>query len=180
MATLIDRPFDLDDLFETPDDGNRYEVLDGALVVTPPPGSAHQEAVLELAVLLRQGALPLGLRTFVAPLAWRIGPGQVPEPDLMVVNADTVTSRAVEGSPPLLVVDVLSPTGRNRDLFEKRRLYAQAGAPTYWIVDPAQPSLTVLRLVGSEYEEEAHVVGTSAYETSDPLPVRIVPAELVS
>lgn len=179
VATLIDRPFDLEDLFETPDDGNRYEVLDGALVVTPPPGSAHQGAVLELAVLLRQAALPRGLRTFVTPLAWRIGPGQVPEPDLMVVNPDTVTPRAVEGI-PLLVVEVLSPTGRNRDLFEKRRLYVQAGAPTYWIVDPTEPSLTVLRLAGAEYEEEAHVVGASAYEASDPLSVRVVPAEIIS
>lgn len=179
MATRLDRPFDLEDLLATPDDGNRYEDLDGALVVSPLPGPSHQTVVGELFVILHRAAKPRGLRIFPAPLAWRIGPGQVPEPDLMVVTPEAVGFRAVEG-PPLLVVEVLSPTGRDSDLFEKRRLYAQAGAPTYWIVDPAGPSLRVLRLAGSDYEEETHVVGTSAYVTNDPFPVWVVPAELVS
>lgn len=179
MASLIDRPFDLEDLLGTPDDGNRYEVLDGALVVTPPPGPDHQAVVAELLVILHRAARPLGLRVFPAPLAWRIAPGQVPEPDLMVVTPDAIGARAIE-RPPLLVVEVLSPTGRDRDLSEKRRVYAQASAPTYWIVDPVEPSLTVLRLAGTDYDQEAHVIGTSAYETSDPLTCRIVPAELIS
>ncbi|MGH9063957.1 MAG: Uma2 family endonuclease [Acidimicrobiales bacterium] len=179
MTTVLDRPFDLEDLFATPDDGNRYEVLDGSLVVSPPPGTAHQGAVLRLAVLLDAASRPLGLRTFPAPVAWRIGPGQVPEPDLMVVSPEAVAPRAVE-RPPLLVVEVLSPSGRDRDLSEKRRIYARGGARTYWIVDPAEPSLVVLRLTGDHYDEEARVAGASAYITEDPFPVRVVPAELLS
>lgn len=147
--------------------------------MTAPPETAHQGAVLGLAVLLRQAARPLGLRTLVAPLAWRIGPGQVAEPDLMVVSTDALTARAMEAS-PLLVTEVLSPTGRNRDLFEKRRLYALGSAPTYWLFDPAEPNLTVLRLVGDEYEEGAHVTGSSVYVTSSPFPIRVVPSEVVS
>ncbi len=73
MESLVDRTLDLEDLFGTPDDGHRYEILDGAPVMTPPPGTSHQHVVLELAVLLRQAAGPRGLRTFVAPVAWRIG-----------------------------------------------------------------------------------------------------------
>lgn len=69
VKTVIDRFLDLEDLLAIPDDGNRYEVLDGALVMTPPPGTRHQHVVLELAVLLRQAARPLGLQTFVAPVA---------------------------------------------------------------------------------------------------------------
>ncbi|MDQ6617346.1 MAG: Uma2 family endonuclease [Actinomycetota bacterium] len=176
--TVLDRPFDLEDLLGTPDDGNRHEVLDGALVVSPPPGTDHQAVVLELAVLLRHASRPLGLRTFVAPVAWRIGPGQVPEPDLMVVAPEAVTPQAIQ-HPPVLVVEVLSPSGRDRDLFEKRRIYAKGGAATYWIVDPAEPSLTVLRLAGDHYEEEARVVGDSAYVSEDPLSVRVVPADLL-
>lgn len=178
VATAIDRPFDLEDLLGTPDDGNRYEVLDGAMVVSPPPGPGHQTVVAELLVILHHAARPLGLRAFPSPLAWRIGPGQVPEPDLMVVSPDAVGARAIE-RPPLLVVEVLSPTGRDRDLSEKRRLYARAGAPTYWIVDPAEPSLTVLRLAGADYQQEAHVTGSSPYETSSPVPVKIVPTDLI-
>jgi Uma2 family endonuclease len=178
VETFIDRPLDLEDLLATPEDGNRYEVLDGALVMTPPPGTSHQHVVLELAVLLRQAARPLGLQTFVAPVAWRIGPGQVPEPDLLVAAREAVTERAIVG-PPLLVVEVLSPTGRDRDLSEKRRIYAEGGAAWYWLVDPAVPSLTILRLAGRAYEELALVRGSTAHVTDDPFPVRVVPAELV-
>lgn len=178
MKAIIDRSLDLEDLLATPDDGNRYEVLDGALVMTPLPGTSHQHVVLELAVLLREAARPVGLQTFVAPVAWRIGPGQVPEPDLLITGPEAVTERVIVGR-PLLVVEVLSPTGRNRDLSEKRRIYAEGGAAWYWLVEPAVPSLTVLRLAGQTYEEQAMVEGTTAYVTEEPVPVRVVPAELI-
>lgn len=99
METVIDRPLDLQDLLATPEDGNRYEVLDGALVMTPPPETSHQRVMGELFVLLRQAARPLGLQTFVAPVAWRIGPGQVPEPDLLVAAPEAVTERAIVAPP---------------------------------------------------------------------------------
>ena len=60
-----------------PDDGNRYEVLDGALVVTPPP-ALPTTVVGELFVVLREAARSRGLRVFMAPLAWRIGPVRCP------------------------------------------------------------------------------------------------------
>jgi Uma2 family endonuclease len=169
----------LEDLLATPDDGNRYEVLNGALVVTPPPGPAHQTAAGNLFVLMNEAARTKGMRAFFAPLAWRIGPGQVPEPDLMVVSRQAIGRQAIE-RPPLLVVEILSPTGRDRDLFEKRRIYARAGAAWYWLVDPDEPSVTVLHLVGQDYEEEARVVGNEVYNTDDPVPVRVVPNGLVN
>ena len=178
MDVVLDRDLDLDDLGLTPDDGNRYEILDGAIVMTPPPGTLHQHVVGELFVILHRAARHAGLEVFVAPVAWRIGPGQVPEPDLVVAASETVTPRAVAGS-PLLVVEVVSPTGRGRDLFEKRRIYAQGGASWYWIVDPDEPSLTALRLAGDAYEEAARVAGSDAYETSEPVHVLIVPADLI-
>lgn len=179
VEIVIDSPLGLEDLLATPDDGNRYEILDGALAMSPPPGTGHQAAAGRLFVVLDQAARASGLRAFFAPLAWRIGPGQVPEPDLMVVTPEAITPRAIE-RPPLLVVEILSPTGRDRDLSEKRRIYAEGGAPWYWLVDLAVPSLTVLRLAGSAYEEEARVEGATAYVTEEPFPVRIVPAELLS
>jgi Uma2 family endonuclease len=178
VGMVSGRALDLEDLDATPDDGNRYEVLDGAIVMTPPSGTSHQGVSAELLVLLHAAVRPLGLRVYSAPVAWRIGPGQVPEPDLIVATPDLVTDRAVEG-PPVLVVEVLSPTGRGRDLHEKRRIYAEGRAAWYWIVDPAGPSLTLLRLVGEAYEEQARVMGAQAYEAAEPFPVRVVPAELV-
>ncbi|MGH9116171.1 MAG: Uma2 family endonuclease [Acidimicrobiales bacterium] len=179
MKTVIDRPLDLEDLYDTPDDGNRYEVLDGALVMTPPPGTGHQRVVRELLKILDSASRERGFEVLPAPLAWRIGPGQVPEPDLIVASPEIITKRAVEG-PPLLVVEVLSRTGRNRDLSEKRRIYAEGGASWYWIFDPDEPSLTVLRLAGGAYDEHARVEGTDAYETDRPFPLRVVPADLLA
>jgi Uma2 family endonuclease len=168
----------LEDLYATPDDGNRYEILDDAIVMTPPPGTRHQSVVSELLVILHAAARERGLKVFTAPVAWRIGPGYVPEPDIVVAHPETVTPRAIAG-PPVLVVEVLSPTGRGRDLFEKRRIYAEGGAGWYWIVDPDEPSLTVLRLAGDQYELAARIVNAEVYETGEPMSLRVVPAELV-
>jgi Uma2 family endonuclease len=178
VVTLLDRPLDFEDLVQTPDDGNCYEILDGALVVTPAPGPMHQRVVRELLLVLDPAARARGLEVFTAPLAWRIGPGQVPEPDLMVVAADAVGERMIE-RPPALVVEVVSASGGDRDRFEKRRIYARAGAFTYWLVDPERPGLTVLRLAGADYEEETTVVGSTAYATEDPVSVRVRPADLL-
>lgn len=178
VGSLLDRALDLEDLYATPDDGNRYEVLDGALVMSPPPGTSHQAVVVELVVLLHKSARLVGLRVFTAPLDWRIGAGEVPEPDLMVVSPEAIGPRAIE-QPPALVVEVLPPSGRGRDLSEKRRIYAEGGASWYWVVDPAEPSLTVLRLAGDTYEEHARVTGSQAYVADQPFPVRVVPAELL-
>ena len=178
VDVVIGRELDLDDLYNTPDDGNRYEILDGALVMTPAPSRSHQRALLAVAVLLREPAREAGFEVFPAPFAWRIGPGQVPEPDVIVVAPEATTERAVKGA-PVLVVEVLSPTGQRRDLDWKRRIYAQGGASWYWIVDPGVPSLTVLRLVGDAYEEDARVLGSEVYETSAPVRVRVAPADLI-
>ena len=178
MDVVIGRDLDLDDLYTTPDDGNRYEILDAALVMTPAPGTAHQSVVARLIELLGAPARQLGMRALPAPVAWRIGPGNVPEPDVVVASNDLITSRAIEG-PPALVIEVLSPSGRGRDLFEKRRIYALGQARWYWIFDPAEPSLLVLRLTAEGYVDEARIVGEDAYEARDPFAVRIVPADLL-
>ena len=177
VDVVIGRELDLDDLYNTPDDGNRYEILDSALVMTPAPSRSHQRALLRLAVLLHEPARAKGFEVFPAPFAWRIGPGQVPEPDVIVAAPEATSERAVEG-PPVLVIEILSPTGQARDLDAKRRVYAEGGANFYWIVDPAVPSLTVLRLVGEVYQEVAHVEGSNAYESGEPFAVRVVPREL--
>lgn len=145
-----ERPFDLEDLVAAPDDGYRYEVLDGALVVDAAPTWRHQEITARLLRLLEDAAPP-GVKVLPSPV-WRIGPGQVPEPDLVVVNVDALGDIAVEGT-PMLVVEVLSPSNRGSDLVRKRALYAEAGCPCYWIVDPEGPTVTLLEIDGAEYQE---------------------------
>jgi Uma2 family endonuclease len=171
------QPFDLDDLLELPDDGYRYEVLDGALVVNAAPSWRHQEVVARLTRLF-EDAKPANVKALPAP-TWRISPGQVPEPDVVVVTPEALGTYAVEGT-PLLVVEVLSPSNRGTDLIRKRALYAEAGCSWYWIVDPEEPSLLVLSLAGEGYVEVARVIGNERFEASEPFPVTICPAELVA
>lgn len=96
----------------------------------------------------------------------------------MVVDPAAVGDRAIV-SAPLLVVEVLSAWGRIRDQRHKRELYASAGCRHYWIVDPDEPGLTVLRLAGGDYQELAHVAGDDAYDATQPVKVRVVTSQLV-
>ena len=107
MDVVIGRDLDLDDRYAIPDDGKRYEILDGAVVMTPPPGTGHQRVVARFVELLAEPARQLGLTVLPAPVAWRISPGHVPEPDVVVASNDVIAPRAIEG-PPVLVIEVLS------------------------------------------------------------------------
>ncbi|MHB8263891.1 MAG: Uma2 family endonuclease [Acidimicrobiales bacterium] len=171
------QPFDLNDLLELPDDGYRYEVLDGALVVNAAPSWRHQEVVARLTRLL-EDAKPTSLKALPSP-TWRISPGQVPEPDVVVVEPAALGEHAVEGT-PLLAVEVLSPSNRGTDLVRKRALYAEASCPSYWIVDPEEPSLLVLRLAGKSYVEVAKVTGNERFEVNEPFLMTVCPADLVA
>lgn len=170
------KPFDLDDLLDLPDDGLRYEVIDGALVVNAAPSWRHQRIADRLVRVLSDAA-PVGVEAISAP-AWHVGPGQVPEPDVVVVERTALGDYAVEGT-PLLVVEVLS-SNRGMDLVRKRDLYAMAGCPSYWVVDPDVPSVLVLGLVDGRYAEVLTIAGAKCVELAEPFPVSISPAVLVA
>jgi len=120
-----------------PDDGNRYEVIDGVLYVTPSPGNPHQDAVAALLVPLRAflGRCPVGW-VRVAPADVRFGPKRGVQPDVYV--APLVNGRRPhvwqEITHLLLVAEVLSPGTASRDRGVKRRVYQEV-ADEYWIVD---------------------------------------------
>jgi Uma2 family endonuclease len=172
------------DLGRIPDDGHRYELIDGSLLVTPAPSPAHQTAAFRLARILDDavnadagGELAGGdIAVLPAPVNFVISNHDAPQPDVVVAARSTLTERGVEGT-PLLVVEVLSPSTRAIDLGAKRVQYEVAEVPRYWIVDPVAPSLTVLELSEGRLVEIAHVRGPEAFE--DPrLAVRVVPATL--
>ncbi|MGH9189151.1 MAG: Uma2 family endonuclease [Acidimicrobiales bacterium] len=171
-------PLTIDDLEKVPDDGHRYEILDGMLLVTPAPNTSHQTCVLVLGSVLLAAAGP-GYTVLPAPYDWVIGPGTSFQPDIVVARTADVGPLRLERT-PLLVVEVLSPSTRLVDLNLKRAAYEAAGVPAYWLVDPVGPSLTVLRLdEGARYIEEASVAGTDAHHASHPFPVTVVPAALL-
>jgi len=159
------------------DDGHRYELIDGSLVVTPSPVPLHQTVVTELLFSLRTTAPP-GMRVFVAPLDVRFGMDTVLQPDVLVVPRSAVGERRLEGG-PVLAVEVLSPSTRHIDLGLKLSRYEAAGTPSYWVIDPNEPSLRAWELHTGRYEEAAHVIGDQVATLSLPWPLEVVPSKLV-
>ena len=174
------RPFTVTDLEGMPDDGRRYELIDGELLVSPAPGWPHQEAVIALCILLRQ-ACPADLRVIVAPFAVRPDTFNEVHPDVLVARYADLTLQDLPQA-PLLAVEVISPTSRLRDASLKKAFYARLGAVSFWLVDPApdKPSLTVFELDSGAYREIAHVSGEESWTATRPFAVRISPADLVS
>jgi Uma2 family endonuclease len=178
MTTIpVQEWFTADDLDSLPDDGNRYELVDGELLVTPSPTVRHQAVAGELAFLL-QRARPGGLRVLMAPMDVRFGPKRQVQPDVLVIRDEGLDAIRIE-SVPLLVVEVLSPGTRSRDQVTKRRVYEQAGVPSYWIVDPKRPSLTVLELRDGAYADVARVEGEQPWTAQQPYAVTVVPSDLL-
>lgn len=165
-----------DDLDRLPADGNRYELLEGLLLVSPSPAERHQRVVFELGAALRL-ACPAGLRVYSAPLDVRLSERVLVQPDLIVVADGPPRDRL--DRLPLLCVEVLSPGTRGQDLVLKRRAFEAAGIPSYWLVDPEVPSLTVLELQNGRYVEVAAVEGSRGWTGDLPFPVTIEPADLL-
>ncbi len=167
--------FDVPDLELMPDDGRRHELLDGVIVVSPSPVRVHQRAVTQLAVLL-SNAGPPDWEILVAPFDVQAGPRTVVEPDVLVLpNRDAEAPTPL----PLLVVEVLSRSNRGYDLVAKRSVYQRAGVRSYWIVDPDEPAVSVLRLERGQYIEVERVSGQQLLRTQLPYEIAFVPADLV-
>ncbi|MDX6260832.1 MAG: hypothetical protein QOH84_2520 [Kribbellaceae bacterium] len=177
MRPLEPGEFTLVDLDSLPDDGMRYELVDGQLLVTPIPPPIHQRAVLQLAVLLER-VRPEHLEVFLGPLDFQPTARRSLQPDVLVCRLEDIGPRAVEGS-LALAVEVLSPPTLMTDRLLKRAIYEDAGVDSYWIFDPEDLVLTVLELEDGRYFERALVKADDAFEAELPFPVRVVPARLV-
>jgi len=171
------RPLTRADLESMPDDGHRYELIDGSLIVTPAPGHYHQRAVGELHLLLRQ-ACPPELEVLLAPFDVALADDTVMQPDLLVARRRDVTDRDLPTA-PVLAVEVLSPSTRRIDLTLKHSRFEAAGCASYWVVDPREPSFTAWQLIDDAYVEVAHVVDDESHTVAQPYPVRIRPADLI-
>ncbi|NEE02122.1 Uma2 family endonuclease [Phytoactinopolyspora halotolerans] len=167
----------VDDLEQLPDDGLQYELLDGILLVTPAPIPLHQETVSELCVQLRRSC-PRHLKALVAPLDWRPDTRTSLQPDLLVVARGDIGEQAII-RPPLLAVEVLSPSTGRKDRVLKFSKYAEAGVASYWIVDPARPSIDAYDLVDGAYVEAGSASGSDSVILQRPYPITITPAALV-
>ena len=152
----LTRGWTLADLEQLPDDAFRYELVDGGLVVTPPPTQQHQELAYNLHLHLAKAA-PAGWRVRVEyPLPFADDTQRVP--DIVVFRWPLQHPRQDDRSPlgPAdvgLVVEVVSPHSRRTDRFAKPGEYAEAGIPIYWRLE-TEPSLALHAFVlrGTTYE----------------------------
>ena len=170
------RPLTRADLEDLPDDGHRYELIDGVLIVSPSPRFAHQDVVAHLHLLLAKDC-PADLKVLFAPFAVALADDTEVQPDLLVAPRAQFTDKELPG-PPLLAVEVLSPSTRRVDLLLKRDRLQAAGVPSYWLVDPDGPAITVLELVDGAYVEVAHAAGDEVCSVERPYPLTVVPALL--
>jgi Uma2 family endonuclease len=178
---LYDQRFVREDLASMPDDGRRYELIDGMLIVNAAPVVPHQDAVLAMGMLLK-AACPPALKVLVAPFSVGLSIETDIQPDVLVARRDRLTPKDLPGVPEL-VVEVVSYSTRLLDLHLKRERFERAGCPSYWVVHPsARPEdvrLTAWQLdAGKRYERIADVSGGQEFRAAQPCPVTVVPATL--
>ena len=141
-----------EDYRNTPDD-QRYELLDGALVVLPTPNIAHQRVLGDLSFALHDFVREKRVGAAFLRVAVVLADTNVVEPDITFVSAsrmDIVESDNIRGAPDL-VVEIISPSNPERDVVRKRDIYARNGVGEYWIADPDARSIRVMALEGSTY-----------------------------
>ena len=164
------------DLEAMPDDGHRYELIDGVLIVSPAPRIRHQRVAGHLYKALDQ-ALPDGLELLFAPVDVVLAEDTVIQPDLLVAPREAFTERDLPTA-PLLAVEVLSPSTRGVDLLLKKERLQRAGCAHYWVIDPDEPSIVAWSLADGAYHQTASAAGTEVFEVAEPFPVRFSPASL--
>ncbi len=141
-----------EDYRNAPDD-QRYELLDGALVVLPTPNIAHQRGLGDLSFALHDFVREKRVGAAFLRVAVVLSDTNVVEPDIAFVSSsrmDIVETDNIRGAPDL-VVEIVSPNNPERDLVRKRDIYARHGVGEYWIVDPEARSIRVMALEGNGY-----------------------------
>jgi len=161
-----------DDYAALPDDGQRYEIVNGVLLMTPAPTPNHQSISARLTYYLLMHVELAGLgRVFPGPIDVELGPKNVFQPDIVVLlnaHLNKVAAKRIVGAPDL-VAEIASPSTAVVDRVTKYEIYARAGIPEYWIVKPNNRTIEVLILENGEY------YSSGIFQGEQLLPSRIVP-----
>lgn len=137
-----------------PEDGKRYEILTGDLYVTPAPTPRHQSISKEIEFYLMSCLEKKGMgKVFHAPIDVALADDTIVQPDILFIRTAKlyiIGERYIEG-PPDLIIEILSPSTRRRDIRTKSALYAQFNVPHYWIVDPDLDCVELFQLQEQRY-----------------------------
>ena len=154
------------------EDGQRYEIVNGVLLMTPAPSWLHQEIVGAFYRYLYAHVTATGLGgAFVSPIDVELAVNIVFQPDVVVLlkrSREKLRDKHIVGAPDL-VIEVASPGTAMMDRLTKYDTYAQAGVPEYWIVRPEPQSVEVLVLDGKMYRS------LGIFEGQATLPSLVVP-----
>jgi Uma2 family endonuclease len=152
------------DYLALPDNGKRYEIVNGVLYMSPSPSIWHQNAVLQLALYIKQYITSHQLgKVFIAPLDVELDFKTVVQPDILVVlneNSSVITDNGIVGAPNL-VIEVASPGTTSYDRNQKLNLYERAGIQEYWIVDVMAHTIEVLVRHDGKYRARGVFQGKS-------------------
>lgn len=128
-------------------DGNRYEIIEGELVLTPSPGFIHQYIVSKIETIIKSLVEQNNSgTTLIAPFDVVLSDSVVLQPDVLFISRERyhlITASCLNGGPDL-VVEVISPTSGRNDRIKKSRLYRKYGVKEYWLVDPSAKTVEVL------------------------------------
>jgi Uma2 family endonuclease len=169
------------DLEALSDNGNRYELIDGGLHVTPAATPMHQRVARRLGALLNVAGEARELETLDS-IDVDCGKNTVLRPDAVMLPAKLVEEgpRLVPAGLVALVAEVVSPSSARMDRVMKAQLYADAGIPHYLLVELDEPRVTWFGLAGSAvYEARGVATGAERLMLTDPVAVEIVPSTLL-
>jgi Uma2 family endonuclease len=158
-----------EDYLRLPDDGNRYEIIEGVLYVTNAPNYDHQFTVIEIAYWVKQFVTENNFGVVLtAPFEVHLSPTTRPvQPDVLFIKADRQPASGAkffEGLPDL-IVEVLSPASIRTDRQIKLNIYEQAGVAEYWLADPKTRSVEVYTLWHGEYALLGQYTGAETVES---------------
>ena len=158
-----------------PDDGNRYEVIDGELLVTPAPSLVHQRAVGELYLAVKPYADLHALDCVVSPAAVTFSLRREVQPDLFVLPTldGRFVRRFTDVGRLVLAVEVISPSSARTDRNKKRMLYQSEGVPEYWIVDPEARFVERWRQGDEAPEVLAASIAWLPHDVAEPLEINL-------
>ena len=164
MALMQDAQprFGYSDLLAMSEDGRRYEIHGGELVVVAAPLARHQIAAFEVATVLNDYGHRSGGRAVIAPFDIVFDEYDVAQPDVVFFRAERshlVRPDVVTRSAPDIAVEVLSPSTASVDRGRKMRMFARYGVPEYWIVDPVDRQVEVHVLEDGAYRQAQVATG---------------------
>ncbi len=155
------QPMTYDEYCLLPDDGKRYQVIEGELFVSPAPRTTHQDIIIQLATLLHTYVKAHGLgKVYVAPTDVLLGPTTVVQPDILFIrheNLGIITELNIQG-PPDLCIEVLSPGTESVDRERKMAVYARYGVSEYWIINPLRQIVSVYGRNGDRFVLKREVI----------------------